>query len=341
MLNTLFRLTAPRMIEPVVMDMPVDAKSVIVRPTYLSICNADMRYFLGKRPAEILARKLPMALIHEGMGRVLFDASGAMSRGARVVMLPNQPYETDEIIGENYLRSSQFCGSGFDGFMQENVVLPPERVMVLPDNVPNEVGAFTELVSVAMHALRRFERVAHERRERIGVWGDGNLGYIVCLLLHALIPDVHITIIGRNASKMADFTFVDEACSTYEVGSAERFDHAFECAGGDGSASAIEQIIDVIRPEGTIALLGVSENPVPITTRMVLEKGLRLFGSSRSAREDFAAVLALYEENPAVPEYLRSLIGGVYTLRNVADITRAFDADLQKRSGKTIMKWDM
>ena len=35
---------------------------------------------------------------------------------------------------------------------------------------------------------------------------------------------------------------------------------------------AIEQIIGLIRPEGTISLMGVSEYPVAVNTRMVLEK---------------------------------------------------------------------
>ena len=64
-------------------------------------------------------------------------------------------------------------------------------------------------------------------------------------------------------------------------------DHAIECVGGDASQKAIDQMIDLIQPEGTIALLGVSEYAVPINTRMVLEKGLHLYGSSRSGRADF------------------------------------------------------
>lgn len=50
-------------------------------------------------------------------------------------------------------------------------------------------------------------------------------------------------------------------------------DHAFECVGGAASQSAINQMIDYIQPEGTMSILGVSEYPVPINTRMILEKG--------------------------------------------------------------------
>ena len=64
MLNTVYRLTAPRTIEPVVVSQDTTDK-VIVRPTHLSICNADQRYYQGTRSKEVLAKKLPMALIHD------------------------------------------------------------------------------------------------------------------------------------------------------------------------------------------------------------------------------------------------------------------------------------
>ena len=54
-----------------------------------------------------------------------------------------------------------------------------------------------------------------------------------------------------------------------------------------GSQQAIEQIINIINPEGSIALLGVSELSIQVNTRMVLEKGLTIIGSSRSGLKDF------------------------------------------------------
>ena len=52
-----------------------------------------------------------------------------------------------------------------------------------------------------------------------------------------------------------------------------KVDHAIECVGGDASQKAIDQMIDIIRSEGTIALQQYPEYAVPINTRMVLEKG--------------------------------------------------------------------
>ena len=62
-----------------------------------------------------------MALIHEAIGEVVRDPSGNFKTGDLVVMVPNTPVEEDDIIAENYLRSSKFRASGFDGFMQEYV----------------------------------------------------------------------------------------------------------------------------------------------------------------------------------------------------------------------------
>lgn len=101
MINTVYRLVAPRRFEIAFEDIDLFGDNAIVRPTNLSICNADMRYYLGTRDAKVLAEKLPMALIHEGVGVVMRDPSGKFAPGDRVVMVPNCPTETDDYIGEN------------------------------------------------------------------------------------------------------------------------------------------------------------------------------------------------------------------------------------------------
>lgn len=339
MLNCVYRLVAARRFEPVQACVDIAGK-VVVRPTYLSICNADQRYYQGTRGQEAMSKKLPMALIHEGVGVVVSDDTGRFSRGDRVVMVPNAPREKDPFIAENYLRTSDFCGSGFDGFMQEMVVLPAERVVKLPQFVESEVAAFTELVSVAMHAVSRLKAFSHARRMRIGVWGDGNLGFIVSLLLHVMEPNAQVVVFGRNQYKLNDFTFA-ETHLTSDISGVESVDHAIECCGGEGSAAAIDQIIDIIRPEGAISLLGVSENPVPINTRMVLEKGLRLFGSSRSGLVDFERTVQMYCDHPEALDYLTSLVGNVVAVSTLRDAAEAFEVDIHKPMGKTVMKWNL
>ena len=88
-----------------------------------------------------------------------------------------------------------------------------------------------------------------------------------------------------------------------------------------------------------MALLGVSENHVPINTRMVLEKGLRLFGSSRSGREDFVRTVSLFAENWELVGNLQNLIGSVIEVGSIADMKEAFETDIRRAFGKTVMVW--
>lgn len=340
MLNTVYRLTEPRRFEAYFTDIDIQENCVIVRPTHLSICNADQRYYQGKRAKEILDQKLPMALIHEAIGVVEYDDKGEFKVGQRVVMIPNTPVEQDDIIAENYLRSSKFLASGFDGFMQEYVSMRRDRLVRLPDGINLNVAAFTELVSVSNHAINRFEKFSHERREKIGVWGDGNLAFITSLLLKKRWPQSKVFIFGKNEYKMSDFVFVDGTYDITNIPEGMLVNHAFECVGREASGIAINQIIDYIQPEGTISILGVSENPVPINTRMILEKGLRIFGSSRSGYDDFKGTVELFRDNKDIEEYLESIIGEIVRVKTIKDMNYAFDADIRKKGGKTIMIWE-
>ena len=223
--------------------------------------------------------------------------------------------------------------------MQEYVALLPDRLVRLPEGIDKIVAAFTEIVSVSYHAISRFQRFSHERRRTIGVWGDGNLGYITSLLLKKMLPETKVCIFGVNANKLSDFSFADETYLISEIPQDMQIDHAFECVGGNGSPAAINQIIDYIQPEGTISILGVTEDLAPINTRMVLEKGLHIFGSSRSGRADFEGLMELYRQNPDVPEYLENIVGTTFEVRSIKDMTQAFETDIHKLIGKTVMIW--
>jgi ribitol-5-phosphate 2-dehydrogenase len=341
MINPIYRLVSPRQIEVSYSERSINQDTIIVRPTFLSICAADQRYYTGSRDKETLAKKLPMSLIHEGIGKVVYDPKKEYKIGTIVVMIPNTPIEQDPIIAENYLRSSRFRSSGYDGFMQDYVFLNRDRIVPLFDEMNSPVAAFMELISVSMHALSRFEHKAHSRRKTFGVWGDGNLGFITSLILKKKYKDSKVIVFGKHEYKLDHFSFADNVYLIDEIPDNLTIDHAFETVGGIGSQYAIDQIIDHINPEGSIALLGVSENHVEVNTRMVLEKGLTLIGSSRSGRNDFIETVNFLKENPDVLEYLETLVGSVNEVKTIQDIINVFEKDLVTPWGKTIMKWEI
>ena len=101
MINTVYRLIAPKSIRADFVDLKLDEERIIIRPTYLSICAADQRYYTGSRGRVVMKQKLPMALIHEAVGEVVYDPKGELPVGTHVVMIPNTPNEKDDIIKEN------------------------------------------------------------------------------------------------------------------------------------------------------------------------------------------------------------------------------------------------
>lgn len=340
MINEVYQLTSPRYIETTFEELELRPDRVLIRPVGMSICHADQRYYQGNRPKKVLEEKLPMALIHECIAVVEHDPTGTWAPGTTVIPIPNTPVEKDPVIAENYLRSSKFRSSGFDGFMQDYVLMQPERLVPISPAVNADVAAFTELISVCVHVVRRLLRFSHERRNRIGVWGDGNLGYIISLLLKSALPDAEISVMGCHYDKLSYFTFTDHRYQIDDLPDDFTVDHAIEVVGGAGAESAINQIIDHIEPEGTVALTGVSENNVPINTRMVLEKGLRLFGSSRSGRPEFEEAVRFLEQDPNA-HYLENLVGAVCDIRTIPDIHNAFNTDLSLRLGKTVLHWSI
>ncbi|BED91775.1 MAG: ribulose-5-phosphate reductase [Candidatus Improbicoccus pseudotrichonymphae] len=315
-------------------------KNILVRPEFMAICHADQRYYQGKRNIEVVRKKLPMALIHECCAKVIYDPTNEFKIGQNVILIPNltSPDNNENHLYENYKKSSVFCSSGFDGFMQELVSVRPDRL--LPYNFESEnFMAITELLSVAVHATNRFLLFSHEKREKIAVFGDGSVSYLVSLTIKKILPKCKVVVIGKHPEKLNFFSFVEETYFLNDLPSNLTFDHAFECVGGQGSEKAIEDIINFISPQGTLSMLGVSEEKISINSRLILEKGVTLIGSSRSSYEDFVHALNLLS-NIDFQNRIRSIVYEDEPVKSINDIHRVFGTDLSTRF-KTVFRWDV
>lgn len=335
MINYIYQLVNPQFISVKYEDTDID-DSVLVRPRYMSICRADQRYYLGQRDLKAMSEKLPMALIHECCGEVLSDPTGTFAQGDRVVMIPNIPSIEQDGIYENYRSGSHFLSSGYDGFMREFVTMPPDR-LVSVKGIPEQTAAICELLSVAVHAVSRLDKAAHQYRNTIGIWGDGSMAFVVACALKAKMPKTKIVVVGKNSRKLSRFSFVSETYLTYNIPQNLMFDHAFECVGGEGCYDAINDIIRHIKPQGTVGLLGVSENFVSIDTRQVLEKGITLIGNSRSGREEFLEAAKMMSSQK-ICRRLGSIIYVDEPVKSIGDIHRAFATDLNTPF-KTVFEW--
>jgi len=323
---------------------------LIIRPTYLSICHADQRYYRGAREKEVLQEKLPMALIHEAIGEVQYDPMNEYYYGEKVVLVPNVPgyllglpkstSVLNEKIGENYCPQGKFRSSGYDGFMQELVSQPRSLVVRTHGKIESSLFSFTELLSVCMHAFKRFLLYSNGEQKNIGVWGDGNVAFLMALMLKKQLPSTKVTVFGKHREKLEMFSFADRKYFINEYNPSLEIDHMFECVGGRSQSEVINRIIDVVLPGGSISLLGVSEKNVEVNVRKVLEKGIVLIGNSRSGTKDFVETVE-FMRTDGINDYLNMLVTNQVLVQSITDIHRAFEADSIKPYGKTVIKWEM
>lgn len=274
-----------------------------------------------------------MALIHEAIGTVINDPSGMLKTGQNVILLPGGE-EHDE-PQSNYIKNAFFRSSNADGFCQETLYLSSEELIAIPDG-EIECYVFSELLSVCCHALRRMEQIGQLKPgHRIGVWGDGAMGYMMALAVHGLHPEMPITVFGKHEEKLMLFSFVDAHVNVLDPAPFPEIDIAFECVGGEGSVNAIEQIIAALKPCGVAALMGVSEIPPAINTRMILEKGLLFLGNSRSQRQDFQTAKQLIDR-PDIYGSLEKIISERIDVNSYENLHDAFVAD-KRNPFKTVL----
>ncbi len=82
-------------------DIELFGQNAVVRPTHLSILQC--RYALlsrNKRCKNYGRKSCLLVLIHEGVGKVIYDPSGKFNVGEMVVMVPNIPAEKNDVIAE-------------------------------------------------------------------------------------------------------------------------------------------------------------------------------------------------------------------------------------------------
>ncbi|MBO0958810.1 alcohol dehydrogenase catalytic domain-containing protein [Neobacillus sp. MM2021_6] len=348
-----FRLVKPGEVEEMAIERTIRDGEVVIEPSIASICHADLRYYLGQRRAEALEKKLPMALLHEGIGKVIVSKANDLKVGQRVVIVPNIPGSLIEkgvsedcsfIRGndfrENYSEKNEFLGSGYDGIAQNCLVLPAQCAIPIPDSIPDEIAVLCELCTVSYRAISRVKEQLMASNTKVAVFGDGPVGYLTAALINRIygLDSTRLKVFGAIPDKLAHFHFAD--CSMvqdFDFCSAEKVDIVVECTGGKFSESAVNQGIDLLKRGGSLILMGVTEDRVPINTRDVLEKGLSLYGSSRSSIPDFQAVVSAMQDRE-YQKLLRAILPTEFTpIRTVNDFKEAMDSAGQHRGWKKVI----
>lgn len=347
MFSRLIKIVEPYRFEQYITCIEKQKKMALIKPTFLSICKADMRYYLGLREENILALKYPFCLIHEAIGEIVNDTK-EFKRGDKVVLIPNISPNCDNkkkcnyicedlMLGKNYCPQALFASSNYDGFLREHLLYQEENIIKIPDIKNYNVFVFTELISVACAAIRR---VNIKQFDKIIIWGSGIMAYIMgAVLKYFYMQD--ILVIGKNAERLKKFKYCQTTKNLNKISVEYKKTLFFECVGGNNSQESINQIINVAPIGSQIVLMGVPNVNPEINVRSILEKGLVLKGTTRSSKIDFINAIKCFE-NGDFYEMIESLILGVVEIKDIYDVQKCFEMEKIKTGlGKYIMKLNL
>jgi ribitol-5-phosphate 2-dehydrogenase len=326
------------------------------------ICHADLRYVSGSRPPEILRERLPMCVFHEGIAQVVDIGNNVQNflKEDLVVIVPNipchvhDPWKYPDIYracracrpegaGENLCEDVRFLASNAHGLSRNFFIHPASCVFAMPNDIPEEIATLTEPLTVVNRAVKQ-AKVNFD--DSVAVLGGGFMGYIAAAVLSKVIG------ISRNRllvtdlfdsklEKLKDFATVlntkDKLINKEFLSS---FDMTFECVGGKAAKVTIDQAISLLSPGGTCLLMGVSEEDIPIKTRTLLEKGVNLKGTTRSAAIDYPEVLEWLRHKDFREILGRIIYYKIFQAENSKTIISACrTAENSEIHGKVLIDW--
>src|SRR5574344_1163610 len=210
-----------------------------------------------------------------------------------------------------------------DGCMAEYLTWTIKDLLVVPDNVTDEEAVLVEPLAAGLELL---EQLHIQPIEKLLILGDGKLGLLTALGLHA--SNVDVTLVGKHQNKL-DIAkkqgIKTKLLSELEV--KPEWDFVVEAT---GSSSGFETSMALTKPRGTLVLKSTVADSKPMNLAPIVINELRVQGS-RCGR--FKPALRVLESkkvdvNPIVSKIFDS-----------KDSLAAFESNKDKNTIKVIIRF--
>lgn len=263
--------------------MPVPADDeVLVKVASVGVCHSDVHYYREGRIGDFIADK-PLVLGHEVSGRIV--AAGAKVPGSRVgervAIEPQRPCRVCAqcTAGRYNLcpRMEFYATPPVDGAFQEYVTIQAPFAHPVPDSVTDDVAALLEPLSVGIWASRK---AGITPGSRVLIAGAGPIGVITAQAAKAFgAAEVIVTdpVPGRRAlagrfGATATLDPVSESVADLGV------DAFIDCS---GATSAVRSGITAVRGAGTVVLVGMGADEIPLPVPVIQSRELTVTGVFR------------------------------------------------------------
>jgi 2-desacetyl-2-hydroxyethyl bacteriochlorophyllide A dehydrogenase len=263
----------------------------LLRIRRVGICGTDLHIFQGH-----MDHRVPRGGVigHEMFAEVASaPAELGFSEGDRVVV---EPLATCgeclacRVSGGYLCNRLKVIGVDLPGGMQEYLAVPAARLLKVPGSVDDDAAAVIEPLAVATHDVTRAKVKA---ADTVVVIGGGPIGTLIALVCRHKGARVKIAEINSHRLEMLRALGLDTIGPDQDVVSVVRewtngdgADVSFEVS---GDPAAARQVTEVVRVWGTVNVIGIHADPVPVSLYTVFARELTLIGSrlyTRAAWEE-------------------------------------------------------
>lgn len=274
------------------------SKNVLIGVKKTGICGSDIHYWVSGEPKGLI-------MGHEFCGTVVNPGNRKdLQVGDRVTALPISPCgECEACLTGN----PQYCLKTWDkavglsltnpGGFTNKILVRPDLVMKVPDNITDEEAAMVEPTAVGFHAIR----LANIKvGDKVLIIGGGIIG-LVSAMFAKLEGASYVAVSESNPKrgkkavslKVADEyldaldpNFVENAMSKSNGG----FDKVIECC---GNSAAVTSSLLAAKTGGTVILVGVSLDPITIPLTIGVMHELKIQGAIAYTKEEFKLCIDL------------------------------------------------
>ena len=270
---------------------------ILVRIRASGICHSDLHMLDGDMPTP---QPLPLVLGHEGTGTV--EAVGAEVTDWKVGARAGIPWLRwacgrcrECIEGWEALCANQ-RGTGYDedGCWAEYAVCPATFAARIPEALAWEQAAPILCAGVTSYKAVKISGARPGRT--LGVFGIGGLGHLG--LQYGKVAGARVIAIDVHPAKLA---LAEELGAEASVDASQGDPaHALRQRGGIDDAvifatseRAIRDAIEALNPNGTVVIAALPSGEVRLRAPELVDRGMRLAGTSLGSRQDLAEALEL------------------------------------------------
>ena len=325
-------LYAPRDLRIEQRPVPTPSEGeVLVRILSVGVCGSDVHYYEHGRIADFVVRS-PLVLGHESSGQIVEVGKGVSRArvGERVAIEPGVPCGH---CGQcragryNLCPNIRFHGTPpVDGTLSEFVAVRSELAYSVPDEISDNAAALLEPLSVGIWAIRK---AGTEAGTSLLIAGAGPIGLVTVMVARAAgATRIAVSDVNRDRLSAAVASGATETAVPGSDDLAGEFDAFIDCS---GSAAAIDAGVRLVRPAGSVVLVGMGADELRLPFGLVQQRELVITGTFRYANT-WPTAIALAASGRVS---LDDLVTGEYGL---ADTEKALTAGRDQRSVKAVVR---